>query len=55
MPQLNPNPWFLIFIFSWFFFLFVMTQKVLSYLFNKEPMLKNAEKPKPEPWNWPWT
>nr|YP_009254308.1 ATP synthase F0 subunit 8 [Rhina ancylostoma]ANC73482.1 ATP synthase F0 subunit 8 [Rhina ancylostoma] len=55
MPQLNLNPWFLIFMFSWLFFLIVLPQKVTSYMFNSNPMLKNVEKPKPQPWNWPWT
>nr|YP_009024599.1 ATP synthase F0 subunit 8 [Rhinobatos schlegelii]AHN05788.1 ATP synthase F0 subunit 8 [Rhinobatos schlegelii] len=55
MPQLNPNPWFLIFLFSWLFFLIMMPQKVTSYLFNNNPTLKNIKKLKPEPWNWPWT
>nr|YP_009369696.1 ATP synthase F0 subunit 8 [Narcine bancroftii]AMB36435.1 ATP synthase F0 subunit 8 [Narcine bancroftii] len=55
MPQLNPNPWFFIFLFSWLFFLIIMTKQVMNHLFNKEPKLKNTDKPKPEPWYWPWT
>nr|YP_010279430.1 ATP synthase F0 subunit 8 [Narke japonica]UKG21295.1 ATP synthase F0 subunit 8 [Narke japonica] len=55
MPQLNPNPWFLIFIFSWLFFLVIMTQKVMSHLPTKQNLFKKTQKPKPKPWNWPWT
>nr|QGX86694.1 ATP synthase F0 subunit 8 [Glaucostegus granulatus] len=54
MPQLNPNPWLIIFLLSWLFFLTVMPQKVTSYVFNNSLTPKNVEKPKPEPWNWPW-
>nr|YP_009104608.1 ATP synthase F0 subunit 8 [Narcine entemedor]AIT70279.1 ATP synthase F0 subunit 8 [Narcine entemedor] len=54
MPQLNPNPWFLIFLFSWLFFLTIMTQKVMNHLFIKYPKLENTNKPKPKPWYWPW-
>nr|YP_010578471.1 ATP synthase F0 subunit 8 [Acroteriobatus blochii]UZP16465.1 ATPase subunit 8 [Acroteriobatus blochii] len=55
MPQLNPSPWFLIFLFAWLFFLIILPKKVTSYLFNNNPMPKSVEKSKPEPWNWPWT
>nr|YP_009494653.1 ATP synthase F0 subunit 8 [Bathyraja multispinis]AWO66446.1 ATPase subunit 8 [Bathyraja multispinis] len=55
MPQLNPSPWFLIFLFSWLFFLVILPHKLMSYMFNYDPTLKNVEKQKPEPWNWPWS
>nr|UDF87692.1 ATP synthase F0 subunit 8 [Gymnura altavela]WNH19778.1 ATP synthase F0 subunit 8 [Gymnura altavela] len=55
MPQLNPAPWFLIFLFTWIFFLAVMPGKIMSYLLNNAPTPKNAQKSKVAPWNWPWT
>nr|UFP05598.1 ATP synthase F0 subunit 8 [Narke japonica] len=55
MPQLNLSPWFLIFIFSWLFFLTIMTQKVMNQMYTKEFTLKSMGKPKPKPWSWPWT
>nr|YP_009158778.1 ATP synthase F0 subunit 8 [Dipturus trachyderma]AHJ61109.1 ATP synthase F0 subunit 8 [Dipturus argentinensis]AKP18574.1 ATPase subunit 8 [Dipturus trachyderma] len=55
MPQLSLNPWFLIFLFSWLFFLIVLPHKLTSYLLNYSPAPKNTEKQKPEPWNWPWS
>nr|YP_008758489.1 ATP synthase F0 subunit 8 [Somniosus pacificus]YP_009905841.1 ATP synthase F0 subunit 8 [Somniosus microcephalus]AQT26234.1 ATP synthase F0 subunit 8 [Somniosus microcephalus]QLI52397.1 ATP synthase F0 subunit 8 [Somniosus microcephalus]BAO02769.1 ATP synthase F0 subunit 8 [Somniosus pacificus] len=55
MPQLNPHPWFAILMFSWIFFLAILPKKVMTHLFNNEPTTKSAEKPKTEPWNWPWT
>nr|AVP74359.1 ATP synthase F0 subunit 8 [Sphyrna zygaena] len=54
MPQLNPNPWFLILLFSWIVFLTILPNKVMNHLFNKNPTLESTEKPKPNPWNWPW-
>nr|YP_003734654.1 ATP synthase F0 subunit 8 [Pellona flavipinnis]BAJ09830.1 ATPase subunits 8 [Pellona flavipinnis] len=53
MPQLNPAPWFLILIFSWFVFLTILPPKILAHKFSNEPTT-STEKSKPEPWNWPW-
>nr|YP_010954579.1 ATP synthase F0 subunit 8 [Fluvitrygon signifer]WMW14041.1 ATP synthase F0 subunit 8 [Fluvitrygon signifer] len=55
MPQLNPNPWFMVFLFTWLFFLLLMPGKLTSYLFANHPTTKNTQMPKPSPWNWPWT
>nr|YP_010045234.1 ATP synthase subunit 8 [Esox niger]QPF96595.1 ATP synthase subunit 8 [Esox americanus vermiculatus]QPF96686.1 ATP synthase subunit 8 [Esox niger]QPF96790.1 ATP synthase subunit 8 [Esox americanus americanus]BAN81587.1 ATPase subunit 8 [Esox niger] len=54
MPQLNPAPWFTILIFSWLVFLIVIPPKVINHAFTNEPAPQNTEKPKSEPWNWPW-
>nr|YP_008815326.1 ATP synthase F0 subunit 8 [Prionace glauca]AGW45859.1 ATP synthase F0 subunit 8 [Prionace glauca]QTJ25364.1 ATP synthase F0 subunit 8 [Prionace glauca]WNH19765.1 ATP synthase F0 subunit 8 [Prionace glauca] len=54
MPQLNPSPWFLILLFSWIIFLTILPNKITNHLFNSNPTLKSTEKPKPNPWNWPW-
>nr|QAT19487.1 ATPase subunit 8 [Hoplias malabaricus] len=54
MPQLNPAPWFAILVFSWLVLLTIIPSKVLKHTFNNEPTSVSAEKPKTEPWNWPW-
>nr|ANW06493.1 ATP synthase F0 subunit 8 [Scutiger ningshanensis] len=58
MPQLNPSPWFLILILSWFVFLIVFTPKIHKI----HPTVKSntAMISTPEiyhsfyPWNWIW-
>nr|BAP75740.1 ATP synthase subunit 8 [Cyprichromis leptosoma] len=54
MPQLNPSPWFAILVFSWLVFLTVIPPKVLAHTFPNDPTLLSTEKPKTDPWNWPW-
>nr|BAB88160.1 ATPase subunits 8 [Notacanthus chemnitzii]BBA85486.1 ATPase subunits 8 [Notacanthus chemnitzii] len=54
MPQLNPAPWLAILLFSWLMFLIIIPTKVMGHLYSNEPSVQSAEKPKPEPWNWPW-
>nr|YP_636139.1 ATP synthase F0 subunit 8 [Phenacobius mirabilis]ABF74895.1 ATP synthase F0 subunit 8 [Phenacobius mirabilis] len=54
MPQLNPNPWFAILVFSWLIFLLIIPAKLLNHLTPNEPATVNEEKHKTNPWNWPW-
>nr|YP_007475488.1 ATP synthase F0 subunit 8 [Phoxinus phoxinus]BAM78593.1 ATPase subunit-8 [Phoxinus phoxinus] len=54
MPQLNPNPWFMILALSWVVFLIVVPAKVWNHLTPNEPAPMNEEKHKTEPWDWPW-
>nr|YP_009110253.1 ATP synthase F0 subunit 8 [Megaleporinus piavussu]YP_009380064.1 ATP synthase F0 subunit 8 [Megaleporinus obtusidens]AIW82267.1 ATP synthase subunit 8 [Megaleporinus piavussu]ARS00852.1 ATP synthase F0 subunit 8 [Megaleporinus obtusidens] len=54
MPQLNPTPWFMILVFSWLVFLTIIPSKVLKHASTNEPASLSVEKPKTEPWNWPW-
>nr|BBG74517.1 ATPase subunits 8 [Desmodema polystictum] len=54
MPQLNPSPWFLILIFSWFIFLAVLPPKIMAHTYPNEPLAKDAKNTKTNPWNWPW-
>nr|YP_009029802.1 ATP synthase F0 subunit 8 [Gymnura poecilura]AHY81153.1 ATP synthase F0 subunit 8 [Gymnura poecilura] len=54
MPQLNPAPWFMIFLFVWTFFLTTMPGKIMTFSLNDSPTPKNIQKPKMAPWNWPW-
>nr|YP_009110307.1 ATP synthase F0 subunit 8 [Choerodon schoenleinii]AIX11439.1 ATP synthase subunit 8 [Choerodon schoenleinii]AWW89568.1 ATP synthase F0 subunit 8 [Choerodon schoenleinii] len=55
MPQLNPAPWFAILVFTWLVFLTILPRKVLAHSFTNEPTAQSTEKPKTEPWNWPWS
>nr|YP_009489404.1 ATP synthase F0 subunit 8 [Anomaloglossus surinamensis]AWG47104.1 ATP synthase F0 subunit 8 [Anomaloglossus surinamensis] len=53
MPQLDPSPWFFIFLFSWTTFLIFSTLKTSKYTFPNDPFNlyhKNGNKP----WSWPW-
>nr|BAX03855.1 ATPase subunit 8 [Nandus nandus]BBU25999.1 ATPase subunit 8 [Nandus nandus] len=54
MPQLNPAPWFSTTTFSWFIFMTLIPPKVIEYIFPKKPAPKTTQKPKTEPWGWPW-
>nr|YP_007374564.1 ATP synthase F0 subunit 8 [Boulengerula boulengeri]ACS37005.1 ATP synthase F0 subunit 8 [Boulengerula boulengeri] len=54
MPQLNPNPWFMIMIVSWLTLLLILCPKTVKH----KPMntihhnindIKHSI-----PWNWPW-
>nr|YP_009672806.1 ATP synthase F0 subunit 8 [Lovettia sealii]QDE53114.1 ATPase subunit 8 [Lovettia sealii] len=54
MPQLDPAPWFFMFIFSWLVFLIMIPPKVLNFVFPNEPSTQSTEKPKPTTWLWPW-
>nr|YP_010892714.1 ATP synthase F0 subunit 8 [Craterocephalus fluviatilis]ADX31742.1 ATPase subunit 8 [Craterocephalus fluviatilis]ADX31745.1 ATPase subunit 8 [Craterocephalus fluviatilis]ADX31748.1 ATPase subunit 8 [Craterocephalus fluviatilis]ADX31751.1 ATPase subunit 8 [Craterocephalus fluviatilis]ADX31754.1 ATPase subunit 8 [Craterocephalus fluviatilis] len=54
MPQLNPSPWFALLVFTWLIFLIIIPPKVLAHISPNEPTIHSAEKPKTQPWNWPW-
>nr|YP_010956852.1 ATP synthase F0 subunit 8 [Trachinocephalus myops]WMY89997.1 ATP synthase F0 subunit 8 [Trachinocephalus myops] len=55
MPQLNPSPWFSIFIFSWLVFLTFLPTKVIKHTFPHDPLPQPAGLMDPQPWTWPWT
>nr|WAK99304.1 ATP synthase F0 subunit 8 [Paramesotriton hongkongensis] len=55
MPQLNPAPWFTIFLMSWVIYLIILTAKINNFSFQNEPTPQNTKKEKTQPWNWPWT
>nr|YP_009991717.1 ATP synthase F0 subunit 8 [Piaya cayana]QNN84539.1 ATP synthase F0 subunit 8 [Piaya cayana] len=55
MPQLNPNPWFLIMLLTWFTFLLIIQPKVLSFLQTNSPSTKHTLPHKTTSWTWPWT
>nr|YP_220645.1 ATP synthase F0 subunit 8 [Latimeria menadoensis]ACX31753.1 ATP synthase F0 subunit 8 [Latimeria menadoensis]BAD90820.1 ATPase subunits 8 [Latimeria menadoensis] len=54
MPQLNPSPWLLILLFSWFIFLTMLPSKTQLHTFPNMPSTQNMCKQEPEPWTWPW-
>nr|NP_443233.1 ATP synthase F0 subunit 8 [Chlorophthalmus agassizi]WMN14047.1 ATP synthase F0 subunit 8 [Chlorophthalmus sp. AC-2023]BAB70018.1 ATPase subunit 8 [Chlorophthalmus agassizi] len=54
MPQLNPNPWFAILVFSWLVFLIVIPPKIVNHTFPYDPTATSVEKPAHTPWHWPW-
>nr|QFZ99231.1 ATP synthase F0 subunit 8 [Eleginus gracilis] len=54
MPQLNPAPWFMIFMFTWAIFLTILPPKVTAHTFPNEPSPQSMTTPKTSPWNWPW-
>nr|YP_002860202.1 ATP synthase F0 subunit 8 [Fejervarya cancrivora]ACD49887.1 ATP synthase F0 subunit 8 [Fejervarya cancrivora] len=54
MPQLLPDPWFTIFIFTWAIFIIAAPMKIASYEFPKDPT-PIAPKTLPSPaWTWKW-
>nr|YP_009538185.1 ATP synthase F0 subunit 8 [Indicator maculatus]AYN73691.1 ATP synthase F0 subunit 8 [Indicator maculatus]QNN84409.1 ATP synthase F0 subunit 8 [Indicator maculatus] len=55
MPQLNPNPWFLIMLLSWLSFSFLIQPKLLSFTSTNLPFNKTSTTIKTSPWTWPWT
>nr|YP_004465284.1 ATP synthase F0 subunit 8 [Microdevario nanus]BAK23073.1 ATPase subunit 8 [Microdevario nanus] len=54
MPQLNPNPWFAILVFSWIIFLTVIPTKIMNHIQLNDPILIDAKEHKKDSWNWPW-
>nr|YP_009311961.1 ATP synthase F0 subunit 8 [Yasuhikotakia morleti]BAV71215.1 ATPase subunit 8 [Yasuhikotakia morleti] len=54
MPQLNPDPWFAILVFSWSVFLLIIPAKISNHITPNEPTPKSAKKHKTKPWDWPW-
>nr|YP_010957281.1 ATP synthase F0 subunit 8 [Albatrossia pectoralis]WMY90582.1 ATP synthase F0 subunit 8 [Albatrossia pectoralis] len=54
MPQLNPSPWFMIFMYAWVIFLLVVVPMTLSFITPNDPVMQDAFTPKTKPWAWPW-
>nr|AAT72193.1 ATP synthase F0 subunit 8 [Morus bassanus] len=55
MPQLNPNPWFLILLMSWLTFTLMIQPKLLPFTTTNSPSNKTPSPTKTTPWTWPWT
>uniref|UniRef100_UPI0030E50CAA ATP synthase F0 subunit 8 n=1 Tax=Ablepharus sikimmensis TaxID=3147709 RepID=UPI0030E50CAA len=54
MPQLNPAPWLLIMLLSWFMVL-VFKTKTLYAAHISMMTTQNISLHHTTPWNWPWT
>nr|UMB51009.1 ATP synthase F0 subunit 8 [Pipa aspera] len=55
MPQLSPDPWFMVLLSSWLVLLILLPPKVTGHRSFNEPATQGTEKPKPLPWSWPWS
>nr|YP_007374629.1 ATP synthase F0 subunit 8 [Microcaecilia sp. PZ-2009]ACS37122.1 ATP synthase F0 subunit 8 [Microcaecilia sp. PZ-2009] len=53
MPQLIPNPWFLIMILSWTIILTIMVSKIISHETTNITTQKSDHK-QHNSWTWPW-
>nr|YP_002907495.1 ATP synthase F0 subunit 8 [Xenomystus nigri]BAH58978.1 ATPase subunits 8 [Xenomystus nigri]BAJ54263.1 ATPase subunits 8 [Xenomystus nigri] len=54
MPQLNPAPWLLILLFSWFVLLVMIPPKIMSHHLTDEPTHQTTKKHDSTNWTWPW-
>nr|AOS51734.1 ATP synthase F0 subunit 8 [Exallias brevis]WNH20078.1 ATP synthase F0 subunit 8 [Exallias brevis] len=54
MPQLNPDPFFMILSLSWLTFLIIIPPKVSAHNFPNELSPTTAGEHKTDSWNWPW-
>nr|YP_002907482.1 ATP synthase F0 subunit 8 [Papyrocranus congoensis]BAH58965.1 ATPase subunits 8 [Papyrocranus congoensis] len=54
MPQLNPAPWLLILLFSWFVFLMIALPKITKHDLIGEPAPKTIKTHDSTKWFWPW-
>nr|QOJ45130.1 ATP synthase F0 subunit 8 [Allobates amissibilis] len=56
MPQLSPQPWFLILLSTWLVLLFFATMKTSKFTFlsNAPDLTFNALNTLNTPWSWPW-
>nr|YP_448846.1 ATP synthase F0 subunit 8 [Indotestudo forstenii]AAY62463.1 ATP synthase F0 subunit 8 [Indotestudo forstenii] len=57
MPQLNPDPWFLVLSSTWLTYTIILQPKISSYLPTNTPTKnnKNNKITNTKPWTWPWT
>nr|YP_010176524.1 ATP synthase F0 subunit 8 [Phrynoglossus myanhessei]QSQ72197.1 ATP synthase F0 subunit 8 [Phrynoglossus myanhessei] len=53
MPQLTPDPWLFIFLFSWLIFIFMIPKKILNHKFLSTPTTKIMATSSVN-WTWPW-
>nr|ADG95235.1 ATP synthase F0 subunit 8 [Polypterus sp. golden dust] len=54
MPQLSPDPWFAILIFTWTVFLIILPNKIMMHKTPNEPLAKDPSSLLTEIWPWPW-
>nr|AEC33127.1 ATP synthase F0 subunit 8 [Calyptocephallela gayi] len=53
MPQLNPNPWLMILLFSWVILTTLALTKITNFKDLNDPSAKPFKGPN-TPWTWPW-
>nr|ANH55834.1 ATP synthase F0 subunit 8 [Hypogeophis brevis] len=53
MPQLNPNPWFLIMILSWMSLIIITLPKMIKHE-PTNPISHLPQEKQTMAWNWPW-
>nr|WNH20559.1 ATP synthase F0 subunit 8 [Pristiapogon kallopterus] len=54
MPQLDPNPWLMIMMFTWLVFLVPFAPKTLTFIFPNGTTPQAVQKSKTNSWDWPW-
>nr|YP_009113404.1 ATP synthase F0 subunit 8 [Chitra indica]AFC36240.1 ATP synthase F0 subunit 8 [Chitra indica] len=54
MPQLNPDPWLSIMLFTWLTYIMIHQPKITSFM-QTNNIINNHKHPHTNPWNWPWT
>nr|YP_009730916.1 ATP synthase F0 subunit 8 [Darevskia parvula]QBA55813.1 ATP synthase F0 subunit 8 [Darevskia parvula] len=52
MPQLNPNPWFLVFLLTWLTLIMLFTKTLNGNMYLSTP--HHSKQPNKYPWTWPW-
>nr|WNH23068.1 ATP synthase F0 subunit 8 [Otophidium dormitator] len=55
MPQLNPDPWFMIMICTWAVLLVIIPPKILAHNYPNEPTAKSTKTTHSNPWTLPWS
>nr|YP_006303448.1 ATP synthase F0 subunit 8 [Pseudomyxus capensis]AEK53123.1 ATP synthase F0 subunit 8 [Pseudomyxus capensis] len=54
MPQLNPDPWFMMLTFSWLMFITLIPPKIYAHTLPNEPDPQGTKKSEAESWIWRW-
>nr|YP_010691652.1 ATP synthase F0 subunit 8 [Dopasia sokolovi]WBU94800.1 ATP synthase F0 subunit 8 [Dopasia sokolovi] len=54
MPQLNPNPWLLVMLLSWFTLTMLLLSKTQNAHFPNTPTHQQPYKQGTNTWIWPW-
>nr|YP_009092654.1 ATP synthase F0 subunit 8 [Eremias multiocellata]AIR12491.1 ATP synthase F0 subunit 8 [Eremias multiocellata] len=52
MPQLNPSPWFMIFLLIWMTFFILLTKVLKTH--PKPTLTQYHHQPYTDLWTWPW-
>nr|YP_009144597.1 ATP synthase F0 subunit 8 [Uta stansburiana]AKJ76841.1 ATP synthase F0 subunit 8 [Uta stansburiana] len=55
MPQLNPSPWFLILMMTWFILMIIFLNKTLTLLYPNTPSQPQSKMKQLVSWTWPWS